>query len=191
VSEPSVGNRFVCRRPPPPSRRTSRRECAWCPMGLRVMRTQNFPSSCPWQIRPCSARPKTIAPRRLQLFDDRRVIGRTNLPRIFEPPIERLIFDGEHIFDRDRNSQQAPCGAATFGQFLVCCICLRQRVIGIVTDKGVDFLSTRPIWSRHDCIASRAETSRFASFAASSEMVSWFSMRSRFAFIVRLWSKRL
>src|SRR5271170_141941 len=36
--------------------------------------------------------------------------------------------------------------------------------------------STRAIWSRHDCVTSRAETSRLASFAASSETVSWFSI---------------
>src|SRR5580693_5942331 len=36
--------------------------------------------------------------------------------------------------------------------------------------------STRAIWLRHACVASRAETSRLASFAASSETVSWFSI---------------
>src|ERR1017187_4846615 len=36
--------------------------------------------------------------------------------------------------------------------------------------------STRWIWSRHACVAARAETSRLASFATRAEIVSWFSM---------------
>src|SRR5262249_15111743 len=38
--------------------------------------------------------------------------------------------------------------------------------------------STRWTWSRHACRSSREETSRRASFGATSEMVSWFSMGS-------------
>src|ERR1039458_9969961 len=36
--------------------------------------------------------------------------------------------------------------------------------------------STRWIWSRHPCVAARAETSRLASLATSAEIVSWFNM---------------
>ena len=49
------------------------------------------------------------------------------------------------------------------GDVFVRGIGLRQRIGRVVADEGMDFPSTRAIWSRQACVASRAETSRLAS----------------------------
>jgi hypothetical protein len=50
-----------------------------------------------------------------------------------------MIFDGKHVFDCDRNSEQAPCGTTAFGEFFVRRVGLRKRVSGVVADEGVNF----------------------------------------------------
>jgi hypothetical protein len=78
--------------------------------------------------------------RRLQLFHDRRVVGRNELAEDFRAAIERLVFDGQNVLDRNRNSQQWLLRMVhATGNCLVSGIGLRQRVRRIVADKSVDF----------------------------------------------------
>ena len=73
-----------------------------------------------------------------------------------------MILDGQNVLDRNGNSQQAPCGAASFGQFLIRCIRLRQGVIGMVADEGVDF-----IVQAHDLVEARLHGFAGGDFALS------------------------
>ena len=97
--------------------------------GLRVTPNAEFSVELPMANSSMFSRPKTIAPGRLQFFNDRRVVGRNEFAEDFRAAIERLVFDSEHVLDRNRNTQQRFLRMVSRRrQWLVGGIGLRQRV---------------------------------------------------------------
>jgi len=82
---------------------------------------------------------KNNRPGGLQLFDDRGVVGRDKFSEDFRATVQRLVFDGEHVLDRNRYAEQGfLLMRRAGGQGLVGGISLRQCIGGIVADEGMD-----------------------------------------------------
>ena len=141
--------------------------------GLRVTPNAEFSVELPIANSSMFNRPKTIAPAAFNFSIDRRVVGRNEFAENFRAAIQRLVFDGEHVLDGDGHAEQrAVARAAPPEQRFVRRVRLRERVAASWLMKAWICPSTRSIWSRQAWMTSRAETSRWASLAVSSEMVS-------------------
>lgn len=83
-----------------------------------------------------------------------------------------MVFDREHVLQRDGDTEERLLREVrTGGDGLVRCVRLSECVRRVVADEGLDVAVRAGDLVEHACMASRAETSRRARRAVSSEMV--------------------